>query len=60
MSSKLRRFEILLPRQFNDGRDVPRDLLGLALDEVVEMFGAASFEPTTVEGFLASRRNSLQ
>ena len=50
MSSKLRRFEILLPRQFNDGRDIPRELLGLALDEVVERFGAASFEPTAVEG----------
>ncbi len=47
----MRRFEILLPQQFNDGREVPRKLLGLALDEIVEMFGAASFEPTGIEGF---------
>ncbi len=26
MSSKLRRFEVLLPLQFNDGRDVPADV----------------------------------
>ncbi len=50
MSNKLRRFEILLPQQFNDGSDVPRELLGLALDEIVEMYGAASFEPQAVEG----------
>lgn len=49
MSSKLRRFEILLPQQFNDGREVPRKLLGLALDEIVDKFEAASFEPTGVE-----------
>lgn len=51
MSSKLRRFEILLPQQFNDGRDVPRKLLGSALDEIVNKFGAASFEPSAIEGF---------
>lgn len=51
MSSKLRRFEILLPRKFNDESEVPQKLLGLALSEIVDKFGAASFEPTAVEGF---------
>lgn len=51
MSSKLRRFEILLPQQYNDGREIARRLLGLALNEIVDKFGAASFEPTVVEGY---------
>lgn len=51
MSSKLRRFEILLPQQFNDGRDIPRKLRGQALREIIDRFGAASFEPTSVEGY---------
>ncbi len=50
MSSKLRRFEILLPLQFNDGREVPRELLGEAVSEIVDRFGAVSYEPQTVEG----------
>ncbi len=51
MSSKLRRFEILLPQQYNDGREIPRKLRGQALKEIIEQFGAASFEPTTIEGY---------
>ncbi len=51
MNSRLRRFEILLPRRFNDGRDVPLERLGIALDEIVDRFGAASFEPTAIQGF---------
>ena len=50
MSSKLRRFEILLPLQFNDGRDIPPELLAEALLEIVEQFGAASYETQKVEG----------
>lgn len=41
MNNKLRRFEILLPLQFNDGRDIPSDWLAEAVLEVVEKFGAA-------------------
>jgi hypothetical protein len=51
MSSKLRRFEILFPQQYNDGREIPRILRGRALKEIVDQFGAASFEPTPIEGF---------
>lgn len=51
MSSKLRRFEILLPQQYNDGNEIPRKLRGLALKEVIDRFGAASFEPKSIEGY---------
>ena len=47
MSSKWRRFEVLLPLQFNDGRDVPTEWLAEAVLEVVAHFGAASYETQT-------------
>ena len=50
MSSRLRRFEILLPLQFNDGREVPGEWLAEAVLEIVENFGAASYETQKVEG----------
>ena len=50
MSSKWRRYEVLLPLQFNDGRTVPSDWLAEAVLEVVDNFGAASYETQKVEG----------
>ena len=50
MNNRLRRFEILLPLQFNDGREVPPDWLAEAVLEIVEHFGAASYETQKVEG----------
>ena len=50
MSSRWRRFEVLLPLQFNDGRDVPEEWLADAVLEVVGQFGAASYETQRVEG----------
>lgn len=50
MSSKWRRFEALLPLQFNDGRDVPAEWLAEAVLEIVDHFGAASYETQKVEG----------
>jgi hypothetical protein len=50
MSSKWRRFEVLLPLQFNDGSDVPAELLAEAVLEIVNHFGAASYETQKVEG----------
>jgi hypothetical protein len=50
MSRKWRRFEALLPLQFNDGRDVPPDWLAEAVQEVVEHFASASYETQKVEG----------
>jgi len=34
MASKWRRFEVLLPLQFNDGRDVPPERLAESLLEI--------------------------
>src|SRR5436190_1182620 len=50
MSSKWRRFEVLLPLQFNDGRDVPADWLADAVLEIVDQFGAASYETQPIQG----------
>lgn len=50
MSSKWRRFEVLLPLQFNDGRDVPGEWIAEAVLEIVDHFGAASYETQKVEG----------
>ena len=50
MSSTWRRFEVLLPLQFNDGRDVPAEGLAEAVLEIVDNFGAASYETQKVEG----------
>jgi len=44
MSSRWRRYEVLLPVQFNDGRAVPSEWLAEAVLEVVDHFGAASYE----------------
>ena len=46
MSSKWRRFEVLLPLQFNDRREVPADWLAEAVLEIVDRFGAVSYDGT--------------
>lgn len=46
----MRRFEVLLPLRFNDGREVPQEWLAEAVLEVVDRFGAASYETQKVEG----------
>jgi hypothetical protein len=50
MVSRWRRFEVLFPLEFNDGRDVPPDWLAEAVLEIVARFGAASYETQKVEG----------
>ncbi len=50
MPSTLRRFEILLPLQFNDGGDVPTDLLADAVLEIVDHFGAVSYYDNLIRG----------
>ena len=50
MSISYRRYEILLPRQFNDGRQVPPRLLVETLIELRRQFGAASCETQTIQG----------
>lgn len=49
--SALRRYEILLPSQFNDGRPVPEELLTQTLLELERQFGAISCETQTIHGF---------
>jgi hypothetical protein len=49
MSSSRRRFEVLLPLRFNDGREVPAEWTSEAVLEIVDRFGAVSHE-TEVNG----------
>lgn len=48
--SKWRRFEVMLPLQFNDGGAVPRELIGEALFELTDYFGSSSFETQKIVG----------
>jgi hypothetical protein len=48
MSKLVRRFEVLLPQRFNDGRPVPEDLVSLTLVELETQFGAVSCETQTI------------
>ena len=41
---------MLLPLQFNNGQDVPAEWLAEAVLEVVDHFGAASYETQKLEG----------
>ena len=50
MSISYRRYEILLPRRFNDGRRVPSRLVTQTLVELRERFNAASCETQTIRG----------
>lgn len=50
MSTSYRRFEILLPRQFNDGRPVPEELFADTMLDLRQQFGAASCETQTIHG----------
>ena len=45
-----RRYEILLPRRFNDGRPVPAVLLRQTFRELEARFGAVSAERQTILG----------
>ena len=54
MSDSFRRFEILLPQRFNDGRPVPDELIADTLLELEKRFGAVSSETQTIRGFVAS------
>ena len=51
MRKRRRRFEVLLPLQFNDGRPVPERLLGKAIREILDRFGAATSETQKIKGF---------
>jgi len=48
--SALRRYEILLPSQFNDGRPITHELIADTLSELEQEFGAVSCETQAVLG----------
>jgi hypothetical protein len=50
MSISGRRFELLLPLRFNDGRPVPEALIADALVALRHQFGAVSSETQRIEG----------
>lgn len=50
MADSFRRFEILLPLQFNDGTKVPQEHFVAAFRELKERFSAVSTESQTIIG----------
>lgn len=50
MSRKFRRYELLLPLRFNDGRSIPTPLIDRTLTELREQSGAVSSETQTIRG----------
>lgn len=48
--SDWRRYEILLPLKFNDGRPVPRELISEALLRLEERFGSVFCETQVIQG----------
>jgi hypothetical protein len=48
--SRWRRYEILLPRKFNDGQPVPDALISRTLSEIEERFHAVSWETQSIQG----------
>jgi hypothetical protein len=56
--SSLRRYEILLPLRFNDGRPVPPELVAETVIRLREQFGAVSSQNQTIQGqFYQARRH---
>lgn len=51
MSNLFRRYELLLPRQFNDHLGIPEELLVETLLELEQRFGAVSSETQIILGF---------
>ena len=50
MSTKWRRFEVLLPRRFNDGREVPAVWISEAVLEIADRFRGVSHETQHIQG----------
>ena len=58
--SASRRYEILLPLRFNDGRPVPAELIGETLQGLRLQFGAVTWETQTVRGQWHLRASCLK
>jgi hypothetical protein len=50
MSKSYQRYEVLLPKRFNDGREIPGELVVQTLREIRKQFGAVSSETHTIQG----------
>ena len=50
MINSFRRYEILLPKQFNTGQPVPDELIGETLLELRKQFGSVSSETQIIRG----------
>jgi hypothetical protein len=50
MPRPFRRYELLLPTSFNDGAQVPDNLIGETVLEIRRQFGAVSSETQSIEG----------
>jgi hypothetical protein len=51
MDKPFRRYEMLVPLRFNDGRPVPDDLIADALLELEQRFGAVSCETQSTRSY---------
>lgn len=60
MNSSFRRYEILLPRRFNDGQPVPHALIGDTVLELRERFGAVSCETQVIQGYWVGENQTYQ
>ncbi|MBY0522947.1 MAG: hypothetical protein K2R98_06095 [Gemmataceae bacterium] len=50
MRKNWRRYEVMLPLQFNDGSEIPVELRSEAVLDIALHFGGASYEAQSVEG----------
>src|SRR2546423_14695710 len=48
--SALCRFEMLLPLRFNDGSEVPRELVSETINELAEQFNGVTWETQVLHG----------
>lgn len=60
MSNSYRRFEVLLPLQFNDGQLVPEELIGDTVLELRAHFGAVSSETQVIRGYWEHQGQSFR
>jgi hypothetical protein len=60
MSNSFRRYEILLPRQFNDQKSIPEELLVETLLELEQRFGSVSSETQIIRGLWTHQGQSYR
>jgi hypothetical protein len=60
MSNSFRRYEILLPRQFNDQQPIPEELLVETVLELEQRFGSVSAETQIIRGLWTHQGQSYR